>query len=195
MATASTQFLEDAESRVFDPEHRRKLAFNILQYDKKVEEGKNQYKDFDAARQRANFLKWRTIEKLDKHLIEFEANFIKRGGKVICANDAQEAMREIVKILTAAGAKTVVKSKSMTTEEIHVNAGLTDAGIESIETDLGEFIVQLRDEPPYHIVTPAMHRSKENVAKLFHDKKGTAPELSPEQLTGWTRNFMKEKAK
>ncbi|MFM2206982.1 MAG: hypothetical protein RL213_957 [Bacteroidota bacterium] len=193
MATASTQFLEDAESRVFDPEHRRKLAFNILQYDKKVEEGKHQYRDFDSARQRANFLKWRTIEQLDKHLIEFEANFIKRGGKVIWANDAQEAMREIVKILTAAGAKSVVKSKSMTTEEIHVNAGLTEAGIESVETDLGEFIVQLRDEPPYHIVTPAMHLSKEDVAKTFNEKYSLPLASTPKEITAFVRQRLREK--
>ena len=70
MSTASVKFNADASSLVFDKEHRRKLAFNILQYDKKVVEGKHQYADFDNARQRANFLKWRSIEQLDKHLIE-----------------------------------------------------------------------------------------------------------------------------
>ncbi|MFM8433676.1 MAG: [Fe-S]-binding protein, partial [Bacteroidota bacterium] len=99
MSNASVRFITDAESRVFDPEHRRKLAFNIHQYDKKVEEGKHQFEDFDTARQRANHLKWRAIEQLDKHLIEFEANFIKRGGKVLWANDGEEAIREIVRIL------------------------------------------------------------------------------------------------
>ncbi|MFM2136217.1 MAG: hypothetical protein RL021_1617 [Bacteroidota bacterium] len=193
MSNSSTQFLQDAETKVFDSEHRRKLAFNILQYDKKVDEGKHQYRDFDTARQRANFLKWRTIEQLDKHLIEFEANFIKRGGKVIWANDAEEAMREIVRILTAAGAKTVVKSKSMTTEEIHVNEGLAKAGIESIETDLGEFIVQLREEPPYHIVTPAMHLSKEDVAQTFHEKYHLPIESTPKQITAFVRERLREK--
>lgn len=193
MSSASEQFMTDAESRVFNSEHRRKLAFNILQYDKKVEEGKHQYSEFDTARQRANYLKWRTIEHLDKHLIEFEANFIKRGGKVIWANDAQEAMTEIVKILKSIHAKTVVKSKSMTTEEIHVNAGLEQAGIESIETDLGEFIVQLRDEPPYHIVTPAMHLSKEDVAKTFNEKYNLPINSTPKEITAFVRERLREK--
>ncbi|MEY4595522.1 MAG: hypothetical protein RIQ47_1932 [Bacteroidota bacterium] len=193
MSVSSVRFINDAESRVFDKEHRRKLAFNIQQYDKKVDEGKHQFSDFDTARQRANFLKWRTIEQLDRHLIEFEANFIKRGGKVIWANDAEEAITEIVKILTSIKAKTVVKSKSMTTEEIHVNAALTNAGIESIETDLGEFIVQLRDEPPYHIVTPAMHLSKEDVAKTFNEKYNLPLDYTPKQITAFVRERLREK--
>src|SRR5262245_11501556 len=163
-------FLDDAEVKVFDPEHRRKLAFNIGQYDKKVVEGKNQYADLETARQRASSRKWKAIENLDKYLDEFESVFQKRGGKVIWARDAAEAIAEIYQILKRANAKTVVKSKSMTTEEIHLNDALEKFGIESIETDLGEFIVQLRKEHPYHIVTPAMHLSKEDVAKTFHEK-------------------------
>ncbi|MFM7218420.1 MAG: lactate utilization protein B [Bacteroidota bacterium] len=193
MSNASVQFITDAESRVFDSEHRRKLAFNIHQYDKKVVEGKHQFEDFDLARHRANHLKWRTIEQLDKHLIEFEANFIKRGGKVLWANDADEAIREIVRILKQNEAKSVVKSKSMTTEEIHVNAALEKEGIESVETDLGEFIVQLRDEPPYHIVTPAMHLSKEDVAKTFNEKYDLPLESTPKEITAFVRNRLREK--
>jgi L-lactate dehydrogenase complex protein LldF len=142
---------------------------------------------------RASGLRHKTIEHLDKYLIEFEANFIRRGGKVIWAQDAGEANVEILKILRASGVRTIVKSKSMATEEIGLNEVLKKEGIESLETDLGEFIQQLDGEAPYHIVTPAMHRSKENVAKLFHEKKGTPVDLSPEQITAWTRNFMKEK--
>lgn len=192
MSASSVKFLVDAETKVFNAEHRRKLAFNIQQYDKKVVEGKLQYRDFDTARQRANFLKWRVMENLDKYLIEFEANFIKRGGKVIWANDAEEAISEIVKILQGIGAKKVVKSKSMTTEEIHVNEALGKVGIESIETDLGEFIVQLRDEPPYHIVTPAMHLSKEDVAKTFNEKYGLPIDYTPKQITAFVREKLRE---
>ncbi|MFM9052081.1 MAG: lactate utilization protein B [Bacteroidota bacterium] len=193
MSNASVRFITDAESRVFDPEHRRKLAFNIHQYDKKVEEGKHQFEDFDTARQRANHLKWRAIEQLDKHLIEFEANFIKRGGKVLWANDAEEAIREIVRILKRVNAKSVVKSKSMTTEEVHLNAALENEGIESVETDLGEFIVQLRDEPPYHIVTPAMHLSKEDVAQTFNEKYDLPIESTPKEITAFVRARLREK--
>lgn len=193
MSLQSDQFILDAESRVFDKEHRRKLAFNIHQYDKKVDEGKLQFEDFDTARQRANYLKWKTIEQLDKHLIEFESNFSRRGGKVIWAQDAEEAVREILRIAKNMNAKSVVKSKSMTTEEIHVNDALEQAGIESVETDLGEFIVQLRKEHPYHIVTPAMHLSKEDVAKTFHEEYKLPIESTPKEITAFVRARLREK--
>ena len=193
MSLQSDQFLFDAESRVFDKEHRRKLAFNISQYDKKVVEGKHQFAEFDIARQRAATLKWRVTENLDKYLIEFEANFIRRGGKVIWAKDGEEAMTEVIRIMKKATAKTVVKSKSMTTEEIHVNAALEKEGIESVETDLGEFIVQLRNEHPYHIVTPAMHLSKEDVAKTFNEKFNLPIKSTPKEITAFVRERLRVK--
>jgi L-lactate dehydrogenase complex protein LldF len=81
----------------------------------------------------------------------------------------------------------------MVTEEIHLNDFLEASGIESVETDLGEYIQQLDGEPPYHIVTPAMHKSKEDVAKLFAKKLGTKPDLTPEELTQVARIKLREK--
>ena len=81
----------------------------------------------------------------------------------------------------------------MVTEEIHLNDFLAKNNIESVETDLGEYIQQLDNEPPYHIVTPAMHKSKEDVAKLFHEKLGTDPNLSPTELTQIARKNLREK--
>jgi len=193
MSQQSEQFLKDAEVKTFDKEHRRKLAFNILQYDKKVEHGMHQYSDYELARQRAANRKWKVMENLDKYLIEFEANFIRRGGKVIWAQDATEAMDEIVAILKQANARTVVKSKSMTTEEIHVNERLEKEEIESLETDLGEYIVQLRHEHPYHIVTPAMHLSKEDVAKTFNERFNLPIESTPKEITAFVRTLLREK--
>lgn len=193
MSLQSEQFLLDSEALVFDKEHRRKLAFNIQQYDKKVVDGKNQYEDLETARQRAAMLKYKVIENLDKYLVEFENNFTKRGGKVIWARDANEAITELLKILRRIRAKTVVKAKSMTTEEIHVNDALTKEGIESIETDLGEFIVQLREEHPYHIVTPAMHLSKEDVAKTFNQKFNLPLASTPKEITAFVRKRLREK--
>ncbi len=193
MSLHSEQFLLDSEDRVFNKEHRRKLAFNILQYDKKVVDGKLQYDDFETARQRAAMLKWKVMENLDKYLTEFESNFTKRGGKVIWAQDADEAISEMMRIMKHAKAKTVVKAKSMTTEEIHVNEALTAENIESLETDLGEFIVQLRNETPYHIVTPAMHLSKEDVAKTFNEKFKLPLTSTPKEITAFVREKLREK--
>ena len=144
-------------------------------------------------RERAKNIKWRAIETLDQQLETFEATITSRGAKVIWAEDANEALEAIGKICVEKKCKTLVKSKSMVTEEIHLNDYLEKNGIESIETDLGEYIQQLDGEPPYHIVTPAMHKSKEDIAKLFAEKLGTDPGLTPEQLTLVARDILREK--
>lgn len=193
MTTNQQSFIQAANQKAFDIPHRRKLNFNIGQYDKKVTEGKTQYSNLELAKQRAAHLKWKATENLDKYLLEFEANFIKRGGKVVWAKDAKEAITEILSILNNAGVETVVKSKSMTTEEIHLNRHLESNGIEAIETDLGEYIVQLRNESPYHIVTPAMHLSKEDVAKTFHEKFNLPEQSTPAEITAFVRKTLREK--
>ncbi len=126
-------------------------------------------------------------------LPEFEANFVKRGGKVIWAETAEEALQAVLQICREKNTKQVVKAKSMVTEEIHLNDFLAENGIESVETDLGEYIQQLDGEPPYHIVTPAMHKSKEDVARVFHEKLGTEPNLSPTEITMIARRNLREK--
>ena len=156
-------------------------------------QGKQQFADVHLARERAKNIKWKAIETLDQQLEEFELQFTKRGGKVIWAENAQQAIDEIVKICKAKNCKSLVKSKSMVTEEIHLNQAMEANGIESVETDLGEYIQQLDGEAPYHIVTPAMHKSKEDVAKLFNEKLGTPIDFTPTQLTLKAREILREK--
>lgn len=193
MSDQSTKFSEAAEKKAFDANHRRTISFNIGQYDKKVAQGKQQFSNLELARDRASGLRKKVIENLDKYLIEFEANFIKRGGKVIWAQDAAEAMREITLVLKRVNARRVMKGKSMVTEEIGFNEHVQHEGIETIETDLGEYIQQLDGEPPYHIVTPAMHKSKEDVAALFHRKQGTPEDWTPQQVTLHVRELLRNK--
>src|SRR5687768_625899 len=135
----------------------------------------------------------KAIETLDKQLETFESVLTKRGGKVLWAETAEDALKEILKICREKNCRSIVKSKSMVTEEIHLNKFLEKNNIESVETDLGEYIQQLDGEAPYHIVTPAMHKSKEDVAKLFEEKLGTAPGLTPTQLTQVAREKLREK--
>lgn len=186
-------FLEASEKKAFDIDHRRTINYNISQYDKKVLEGKEQFSNLELARTRAGATKQKAVDNLEKYLVEFEAAFIKRGGKVIWAQDAEEALKESLQIMKKVNAKTVVKAKSMTTEEVQFNEELEKNGIESIETDLGEYIVQLRKEPPYHIVTPAMHLSKGDIAKTFNEKKGTPPDWTPEQITAYVRQELRSR--
>ncbi len=193
MSESSESFIAKSTVKAADLEHRRKINFNIGRYNAVVPQGKAQFDNVHLARERAKNTKWRAIESLDQQLEEFEMNFSRRGGKVIWAEDAAQAIEEILNICREKNCKTLVKSKSMVTEEIHLNTALEKNGIESIETDLGEYIQQLDGEPPYHIVTPAMHKSKEDVAKLFANKLGTDPKLTPEQLTLVARNILREK--
>ncbi|MEP7255247.1 MAG: LutB/LldF family L-lactate oxidation iron-sulfur protein [Ferruginibacter sp.] len=193
MSEQSQTFLAKSTIKAADLEHRRKINFNIGKYNAVVPKGKEQFADTHLARERAKNVKWRAIETLDQQLEEFELNFTKRGGKVIWAEDGEQAVNEVLKICAEKNCKTLVKSKSMVTEEIHLNVALEKNGIESVETDLGEYIQQLDGEAPYHIVTPAMHKSKEDVARLFNKKLGTSISLTPEELTQVARVILREK--
>lgn len=193
MSETASKFIAKSTIKAADLDHRRTINFNIGKYNAKVPEGKQQFTQLMTARERAKNVKWRALETLDQQLEEFELQFTCRGGKVIWAENAQQACNEILKICQAKNCKTLVKSKSMVTEEIHLNDMLEKNGIESVETDLGEYIQQLDGEAPYHIVTPAMHKSKEDVAKLFAEKLGTDPKATPEQLTLVARKILREK--
>ena len=193
MTEQQTVFLAKSDIKAHDLEHKRKIAFNIQKYNDSVVKGKQQFSDLDLARRKAKNVKWKTIENLDTYLEQFEKNFTSRGGKVIWAETGEEALQAVLQICREKNTKQVVKAKSMVTEEIHLNSFLADNGIDSVETDLGEYIQQLDGEAPYHIVTPAMHKSKEDVAKVFHEKLGTEPNLTPPEITKIARKNLREK--
>lgn len=193
MTDTAASFIAKSTVKAADLEHRRKINFNIGKYNAVVPIGKKQFTDVMQAREQAKNIKWDAIEHLDQYLLEFETKITARGAKVIWAEDTAQALDAIGAICKERNCKTLVKSKSMVTEEIHLNDYLEKNGIESVETDLGEYIQQLDGEAPYHIVTPAMHKSKEDVAKLFADKLGTRPDLTPEELTLVARQKLREK--
>lgn len=193
MSEHSSSFIAKSTVKSEDKEHRRKINFNISKYNAVVPVGKQQFINADLAREKAKNIKWKAIETLNKQLETFETNITKRGAKVIWAETPDEALNEILKICEAKKCTTIVKSKSMVTEEIHLNKFLEKNNIESVETDLGEYIQQLDEEPPYHIVTPAMHKSKEDVARLFANKLGTPIDLTPNELTLVAREKLREK--
>jgi len=193
MQETAASFIAKSTIKAADLEHRRKINFNIGKYNAVVPQGKKQFADVMQVRERAKNRKWEAIEHLDKYLEEFEKKITARGAKVIWAENAEQALEAVGRICREKSCKTLVKSKSMVTEEIHLNHYLEEMGIESVETDLGEYIQQLDGEPPYHIVTPAMHKSKEDVAKLFSEKLGTPSTLTPEELTLVARKVLREK--
>jgi len=192
MNQAHHKFIEDAGRRSFDKEQRRRLNFNIGRYDAAVARGLNQFQNLELAKRRAANIKHKVINNLDKYLVEFENNFERRGGKVIWATGEKEAQKEILNIIKQAKAQVIVKQKSMISEEIELNEFLEKHKREVFETDLGEFIVQIAGEKPYHIVTPAMHKSKEDVAKLFHEKFGLPENSKPEEITLFVRDQLRK---
>ena len=188
-----SDFVEKSSQKSFDLPHRGIINYNIGKYDVAVGKGLSRLDHLEFAKRKSHTIKWKVMENLDKFLPEFESNFHKNGGKVIWANSVEEANQEILKIIKKNNSKTVIKSKSMVTEEIHLNEFLQSNNIESLESDLGEYIVQLLDQKPYHIVTPAMHLSKEDLAKLFNERFGTPIDATPQQLTLKARELLRDK--
>jgi L-lactate dehydrogenase complex protein LldF len=187
------QFLTDSERKAFDKDHRGVIDFNMGRYMSALEEGKKQFINLELARRRAAMRKHRVLEHLEEYLKDFEHHFTSRGGKVIWAQDVAEARKAILQILETNYVKLVVKSKSMVTEELELTEFLEKNGIECLETDLGEYIVQISGDKPYHIVTPVMHRSAADIAKIFHEKFGLSPQATPEEITLFVREHLREK--
>jgi L-lactate dehydrogenase complex protein LldF len=149
--------------------------------------------DFQELRTQANLIKQHTIENLDYYLEQFESNVIARGGKVIWARDGAAVVDFLVGLAKEKNARRIVKSKSMTTEEIDLNDRLEPHGLEPVETDLGEYIVQLAHERPYHIVAPALHKTRYDVADLFTERLGVEREIEIEKQTKIARAVLREK--
>ncbi|MCC6263235.1 MAG: iron-sulfur cluster-binding protein [Bryobacterales bacterium] len=149
--------------------------------------------DYQELRQQANDLKRHAIEHLDYYLEEFERNLETRGGKVIWCRDGKDVVDFVLGLAKRRQSKVIVKSKSMTTEEIHLNDHLEEHGLEPVETDLGEYILQLSHDKPYHIVAPALHMTRYQVADLFEEKLEVPREEIPEKQTQIARAILRRK--
>lgn len=193
MNNYAQKFQEDAVRLCTDSNHRQTIGTALDKYalgrDKKIAEFQNWEKGREAAAQ----IKQTSIESLEPLLRTLTKKLTKRGTHVYRAPTGADACRIVLNILKQNNAKTMVKSKSMTSEEIHLNAALEKEGYRIIESDLGEYIVQLREEAPYHIVFPAMHLTRYQISDLFQDKLGSQPTENPEKLTMIAReNLRKE---
>lgn len=193
MLSQANKFTHESEEIAFDLKHRNTIKFNISRYDTAVSKGMARYNNVEIAKNDAAAIKRDVLQNWDKYLIQFENKISSRGVKVLWAKDTAEATSFIEQILIEKEAKLLVKSKSMTTEEIELNETAERMGCESVETDLGEFIVQVAGEKPYHIVTPAMHKSKGDIAKLFNEKFGTPIDSTPEEMTEYVRQVLRKK--
>src|SRR6202046_1379380 len=181
-------------SAVFDKKIHQTLADANLQLaiytatgrlkDKRIESvAANSLPDYQELRTQANALKKHAIENLDYYLEEFERNVEAHGGKVIYCKDGAEVSDFVLGLAKESGVSLIVKSKSMTSEEVDLNERLEHHGLEAVETDLGEYILQLAHERPYHIVAPALHLTRYDVAEIFTEKLGVEKETVPENQT------------
>jgi L-lactate dehydrogenase complex protein LldF len=149
--------------------------------------------EYQELRTYANAVKRHTIDHLDHYLEEFEANVTARGGQVVYCQDATEVADFVLGLAKERGAQLIVKSKSMTTEEIDLNERLEHHNLESVETDLGEYILQLAHQRPYHIVAPALHLTRYDVGDLFARTLGVANETVVEKQTLIARAVLRQK--
>ena len=144
-------------------------------------------------RQRASDIKTHTIAHLDYYLEKLADNVERAGGRVHFARDAKEAAEVVLDIARQHNAELAIKGKSMVSEELEINRHLEDAGVESVETDLGEYILQLMDEPPFHIIAPAIHKSRRQVSEIFAEKLKTLPSDEVEELCNTARQTLRQK--
>ncbi len=197
MQTTSPQFKTNAAAALRDPQLQRALSHVKTGFIGKRAGARAALPEFDALRDAAVGIKDHVLAHLDLYLEEYERQVLESGGHVHWARDAAEARAIVVKLCQDAGAKTVTKGKSMVAEEIGLNAALEAAGIAPVETDLGEYIIQLRNETPSHIIAPAVHLTREQVEQDFraaHPSLPTDRDLSQiSELVGEARTMLREK--
>ena len=175
-----------------DLRHRGLIQRALKSYEAKRDEFKLRFQNWGEARAAAAAIKWEAVNHLDRYLEEFIAKLEARGTKVFVATTGDQARDYIVEVARQNQVSTIIKSKSMTAEEIDLNEALEHAGCTVFESDLGEFIVQLRKEKPYHLVFPAMHLTRQDISQLFEKELGSAPTESPEELTMIARGVMRK---
>lgn len=151
--------------------------------------------DWERLRDKGYEIKQKSLSQLDILLERFETNAIKNGFKVHWAKNSEEANEIVLKLMLDNNITKILKGKSMVSEEIHLNSFLKQKGLDPIETDLGEIIIQLIDEPPIHIVVPAIHKNRYQIGEIFMDKLGMKLESEPEKLNDMARQYLRKEFK
>ncbi|WP_169543737.1 LutB/LldF family L-lactate oxidation iron-sulfur protein [Sneathiella aquimaris] len=197
MQVTSRKFKENAHEAMQDDDLRAALNRVKTGFTTARANAAADLPEFEDLRDKARDIKDHVLENLDYYLEHFEEKVTEQGGHVHWCSTAADARAAVLKICREVDAKTVTKGKSMITEEIALNKFLASEGIEPIETDLGEYIIQLADEPPSHIIGPAVHKTKEQVTELFHEHHQqygyTEREEDPEKLVGEARAVLRHK--
>ncbi|HEX7330619.1 MAG TPA: LutB/LldF family L-lactate oxidation iron-sulfur protein [Pyrinomonadaceae bacterium] len=190
---SSETFRENARAALADEQLRGALKNATSLFGERRKAAAASLPDWEELRNQARAIKDEVLGHLDKYLDEFVRAAESRGAKIHWARDAAEANAIICGLAKELKARVIVKSKSMTTEETHLNTALEGAGMQVVETDLGEYIIQLADEPPSHIIAPAIHKTRGQVSELFTAELGAPPTDDVAQLTGTARVTLRDR--
>ncbi|HEX8142426.1 MAG TPA: LutB/LldF family L-lactate oxidation iron-sulfur protein [Pyrinomonadaceae bacterium] len=188
----SETFDQNAREALVDPQLRGALRNLANTFGARRKVAITTVDDWEGLRERARAIKDETLSHLDKYLSEFADNAERAGAQIHWARDGREACAIVLRLLREREATRIVKSKSMATEEIHLNRALEEDGLAPVETDLGEWIIQLAHETPSHIVVPAIHKSKQQIAELFVNKLGIEPSDDVAVLTSAARRILRQ---
>jgi len=190
---SSETFKENAKAALADVQLRGALKNATSLFGERRKQAASSLPNWEDLRSQARAIKDEVLLHLDRYLEEFVGNAESRGAKVHWARDAAEANSIICGLATERAARIVVKSKSMTTEETHLNEALEAAGMQVVETDLGEYIIQLAHEPPSHIIAPAIHKTRQQIGELFTAELGMPPTDDVDQMTSTARMKLRDR--
>ena len=193
MQTAPVHFSTRARRALADASLREAMAVSRGHFVGARTAAVLDYGDFESLRERGKYIRNQSINEMPQLLRQFEKNATAAGARVLWADDGASACNIITAIARRHNAKVAVKSKSMASEEVGLNAALAAAGIEAVESDLGEFIVQLADEMPSHIIAPALHKTRAEVANLFAANGINTGGDDIQSLTRAARQYMRDK--
>jgi L-lactate dehydrogenase complex protein LldF len=197
MKPTSHAFKQNVRVALHDERLQKALGNIAIGFIEKRRKAVDAVPEFEALRRAGRAIKEHTLAQLDHYLERFEAQVIATGGEVHWASNPEQARRIVVDLCRQAGARRVTKGKSMVGEEIGLNEALESAGLETVETDLGEYIIQLAHEPPSHIIAPAIHKTRQDIATLFHAHHAryglTAPLETPRAIVDEARQVLREK--
>ena len=184
-------FNQNAKKIAFDDDHYEKMIERYDFFMQNVKNRTNYYSDINLEKQRAFNIRSRAFKKLDKLLVDFDTNFTKNGGKILWANDSDEAKKMIYNILNQEKVKKIIKTKSSTLEEIELTSYLEMKKIKVIDTNIGDFICNLFNERPYNTKSSAAHKTISQISDIYTDKFNIKENCNARQLTICTRNVLK----
>lgn len=191
MQITTHTFKDNAKRALLDTDLKTAMKRATVQFVGKRKTAVAALENFEALRDYCAAVKAHTLDYLDVYLEELVDNVERLGGTVHFAADAAEATHIVTELALAKGVRTAVKAKSMLSEEIGLNEALEAAGVEPLETDLGEYILQLDNDMPSHIIGPAIHKTKEQIAALFHRELGTPKDADVPTLTAAARQTLR----